>query len=81
VTIHIDATDAEVYRRKKSGVSYDCPQGVLHSRQRPVRPHITESETTLGLTLAGDLDPRDGGPQRQPLPAAGAHSYGPRIQP
>src|ERR1019366_4977810 len=56
VTIDIDATDVEVYGRRKRGVAYSC-QG-----QRAGRPHVAAwAETEIPLAadlLAGDQDPR-----------------------
>jgi hypothetical protein len=56
VTIDIDATDVEVYGRRKRGVAYTC-QG-----QRAGRPHVAAwAETEIPLAadlLAGDQDPR-----------------------
>ena len=56
VTIDIDATDVEVYGRKKRGVAYN------YQGQRSGRPHIAtwaEVETTLAAELlSGNDDPR-----------------------
>ena len=56
VTIDIDATDVEVYGRKKRGVAYN------YQGQRSGRPHVASwAETEIPLAadlLAGDQDPR-----------------------
>jgi hypothetical protein len=56
VTIDLDATDVEVYGRKKRGVAYN------HQGQRSGRPHVAtwaEVETVLaGELLSGNEDPR-----------------------
>jgi hypothetical protein len=56
VTIDIDATDVEVYGRKKRGVAY------TYQGQRAGRPHVAAwAETEIPLAadlLAGDQDPR-----------------------
>lgn len=58
VTIDLDATDVEVYGRKKRGVAY------TYQGQRAGRPHVAtwaETETVLAAELlAGDTDPRAG---------------------
>jgi DDE family transposase len=56
VTIDLDATDVEVYGRKKRGVAYN------HQGQRVGRPHVAtwaETETVLAAELeSGNDDPR-----------------------
>ena len=56
VTIDLDATDVEVYGRKKRGVAYN------HQGQRVGRPHVAtwaEAETVLAADLGdGTDDPR-----------------------
>jgi hypothetical protein len=56
VTIDLDATDVEVYGRKKRGVAYN------HRGQRVGRPHVAawaETETVLAADLgSGTDDPR-----------------------
>jgi hypothetical protein len=56
VTIDLDATDVEVYGRKKRGVAYN------HQGQRVGRPHVAtwaETETVLAVGLGdGTDDPR-----------------------
>jgi hypothetical protein len=56
VTIDLDATDVEVYGRKKRGVAYN------HQGQRAGRPHVAawaETEIVLAADLgAGNDDPR-----------------------
>jgi Transposase DDE domain group 1 len=56
VTIDLDATDVEVYGRRKRGVAYN------HQGQRSGRPHVAtwaEIETVLaGELLSGNDDPR-----------------------
>ena len=56
VTVDIDATDVEVYGRKKRGVAYN------YQGQRSGRPHVaTWAETEIPLAadlLSGDQDPR-----------------------
>ncbi|MGH3284194.1 MAG: hypothetical protein ACRDPD_05845, partial [Streptosporangiaceae bacterium] len=56
VTVDLDATDVEVYGRKKRGVAYN------HQGQRVGRPHVAiwaETETVLAADLgAGTDDPR-----------------------
>lgn len=56
VTIDIDATDVEVYGRRKRGVEYN------YQGQRSGRPHVAiwaEAETTLAAELlTGNEDPR-----------------------
>jgi hypothetical protein len=56
VTIDLDATDVEVYGRKKRGVAYN------HQGQRVGRPHVAtwaETEITLAASLGdGTDDPR-----------------------
>jgi hypothetical protein len=56
VTIDLDATDVEVYGRKKRGVAYN------HQGQRVGRPHVAtwaETETVLAADLGdGTDDPR-----------------------
>jgi hypothetical protein len=56
VTIDLDATDVEVYGRKKRGVAYN------HQGQRSGRPHVAtwaEIETVLAAELlSGNDDPR-----------------------
>ena len=58
VTIDLDATDVEVYGRKKRGVAYN------HQGQRVGRPHVAtwaEMETVLAAELvSGNDDPRAG---------------------
>ncbi|WP_168209848.1 transposase, partial [Mycobacterium helveticum] len=58
VTIDIDATDVEVYGRKKQGVAYN------YAGQRCGRPHVAtwaQTETVLAADLlAGDQDPSAG---------------------
>jgi hypothetical protein len=58
VTIDLDATDVEVYGRKKRGVEYN------HQGQRCGRPHVAtwaETETVLAAELtSGNDDPRAG---------------------
>ena len=58
VTIDLDATDVEVYGRKKRGVAYN------HQGQRVGRPHVAawaEAEIVLAADLgSGTDDPRDG---------------------
>ena len=58
VTIDLDATDVEVYGRKKRGVAYN------HQGQRCGRPHVAtwaETETVLATELvSGNDDPRAG---------------------
>ncbi len=60
VTIDLDATDVEVYGRKKRGVAYN------HQGQRVGRPHVAawaETEIVLAADLgAGTDDPRAGAP-------------------
>ncbi|MGH3445326.1 MAG: IS1380 family transposase [Nocardioidaceae bacterium] len=57
-TIDIDATDVEVYGRRKRGVAYN------YQGQRCGRPHVAtwaQTETVLAADLlAGDDDPRPG---------------------
>ncbi len=53
VTIDLDATDVEVYGRKKRGVAYN------HQGQRVGRPHVAawaETEVTLAADLGGGTD-------------------------
>jgi hypothetical protein len=53
VTIDLDATDVEVYGRKKRGVAYN------HQGQRVGRPHVAtwaETETVLAADLGGGTD-------------------------
>lgn len=53
VTIDLDATDVEVYGRKKRGVSYN------HQGQRTGRPHVAawaETEIVLAADLGGGTD-------------------------
>src|ERR1017187_5299128 len=61
VTIDLDATDVEVYGRKKRGVAYN------HQGQRVGRPHVAtwaETETVLGADLGdGTDDPRATAPE------------------
>ena len=61
VTIDLDATDVEVYGRKKRGVAYN------HQGQRCGRPHVAtwaEMETVLAAELvSGSDDPRAGAAQ------------------
>jgi len=56
VTVDIDATDVEVYGRRKRGVAYN------YQGQRAGRPHVAaRAETEIPLAadlLAGDQDPR-----------------------
>lgn len=56
VTIDLDATDVEVYGRKKRGIAYN------HQGQRVGRPHVAtwaECETVLAAELvSGNDDPR-----------------------
>jgi hypothetical protein len=58
VTIDLDATDVEVYGRRKRGVAYN------HQGQRCGRPHVAtwaECETVLAAELvSGNDDPRAG---------------------
>lgn len=58
VTIDLDATDVEVYGRRKRGVAYN------HQGQRVGRPHVAtwaETETVLAAELvSGNDDPRAG---------------------
>jgi hypothetical protein len=60
VTIDLDATDVEVYGRRKRGVAYN------HQGQRVGRPHVAawaETEIVLAADLgAGTDDPRAGAP-------------------
>ena len=60
VTIDLDATDVEVYGRKKRGVAYN------HQGQRVGRPHVAtwaETETVLAADLgSGTDDPRASAP-------------------
>ena len=60
VTIDLDATDVEVYGRKKRGVAYN------HQGQRAGRPHVAawaETEIVLAADLgAGTDDPRASAP-------------------
>ena len=60
VTIDLDATDVEVYGRKKRGVAYN------HQGQRAGRPHVAtwaETETVLAADLGGGTDdPRAAAP-------------------
>ena len=60
VTIDLDATDVEVYGRKKRGVAYN------HLGQRVGRPHVAswaETELVLAADLgSGTDDPRAGAP-------------------
>ena len=60
VTIDLDATDVEVYGRKKRGVAYN------HQGQRVGRPHVAawaETEIVLAADLgAGTDDPRASAP-------------------
>jgi hypothetical protein len=60
VTIDLDATDVEVYGRKKRGVAYN------HQGQRAGRPHVAawaETEIVLAADLgSGTDDPRAGAP-------------------
>lgn len=59
-TIDLDATDVEVYGRRKRGVAYN------YQGQRCGRPHVAtwaQTETTLAADLLpGDVDPRPGAP-------------------
>lgn len=59
-TIDLDATDVEVYGRKKRGVAYN------YQGQRCGRPHVAtwaQTGTVLAADLlAGDVDPRRGAP-------------------
>jgi len=61
VTIDLDATDVEVYGRKKRGVAYN------HQGQRVGRPHVAtwaETETVLAADLgSGTDDPRASAPE------------------
>jgi len=61
VTIDLDATDVEVYGRKKRGVAYN------HQGQRVGRPHVAswaETEIVLAADLgSGTDDPRASAPQ------------------
>jgi len=61
VTIDLDASDVEVYGRKKRGVAYN------HQGQRCGRPHVAswaETETVLAAELvSGNDDPRASAPQ------------------
>jgi hypothetical protein len=53
VTIDLDATDVEVYGRKKRGVAYN------HQGQRAGRPHVAawaEAETVLAADLGSGTD-------------------------
>lgn len=53
VTIDLDATDVEVYGRRKGGVSYN------HQGQRAGRPHVAawaETEIVLAADLGGGTD-------------------------
>lgn len=53
VTIDVDATDVEVYGRKKRGVAYN------HQGQRVGRPHVAtwaETETVLAADLGSGVD-------------------------
>jgi hypothetical protein len=58
ITIDLDATDVEVYGRKKAGVAYN------YQGQRSGRPHVaTWAETEVVLAadlLSGEEDPRSG---------------------
>jgi len=58
VTVDLDATDVEVYGRRKRGVAYN------HQGQRCGRPHVAtwaETETVLAAELvSGNDDPRAG---------------------
>jgi hypothetical protein len=58
VTVDLDATDVEVYGRKKRGVAYN------YAGQRCGRPHVAiwaETEVPLAADLlSGDQDPRPG---------------------
>jgi hypothetical protein len=58
VTVDLDATDVEVYGRRKRGVAYN------HQGQRVGRPHVAtwaECETVLAAELvSGNDDPRAG---------------------
>jgi len=60
VTIDLDATDVEVYGRKKRGVAYN------HQGRRVGRPHVAtwaETETVLAADLgSGTDDPRASAP-------------------
>jgi hypothetical protein len=60
VTVDLDATDVEVYGRKKRGVAYN------HQGVRVGRPHVAtwaQTGTVLAADLlAGDIDPRPGAP-------------------
>jgi hypothetical protein len=60
VTIDLDATDVEVYGRRKRGVAYN------HQGQRVGRPHVAtwaETETVLAADLgSGTDDPRASAP-------------------
>jgi hypothetical protein len=80
VTIDLDATDVEVYGRKKNGVAYN------HSGQRVGRPHVAtwaEAETVLAAQLvSGNDDPRAGaaGLLRRALAALPRQARGGRVR-
>ncbi len=90
VTIDLDATDVEVYGRKKRGVAYN------HLGQRVGRPHVAawaETEIVLAADLgAGTDDPRASAPdllrralaalpERAGPAAASRHARTPAISP
>jgi hypothetical protein len=80
VTIDLDATDVEVYGRKKNGVAYN------HSGQRVGRPHVAtwaQTETVLAAELvSGNDDPRAGaaGLLRRALAALPRQARGGRVR-
>src|SRR4029077_11410248 len=79
VTIDLDATDVEVYCRKKRGVAYN------HQGQRVGRPHVAawaETETVLAADLGdGTDDPRATAPDllRRALAALPAAARAGRV--
>jgi Transposase DDE domain group 1 len=78
VTIDLDATDVEVYGRKKHGVAYN------HQGQRCGRPHVaTWAETVLAAELvSGNDDPRAGAAMllRRALAALPQQARGGRVR-
>lgn len=80
VTLDLDATDVEVYGRKKRGVAYN------HQGQRCGRPHVAtwaQTETVLAAELvSGNDDPRAGaaGLLRRALAALPAQARAGRVQ-
>jgi hypothetical protein len=80
VTIDLDATDVEVYGRRKRGVAYN------HQGQRVGRPHVAtwaEVETVLAAELvSGSDDPRAGAATllRRALKALPARARGGQVR-